>query len=62
VDEAVGGVDMVVVSAEQAPGWASVSEEGLRERLREAARCGEEGSAENGAVKALSVLGVFAIP
>lgn len=55
-----GGIEMVVVSAKDAPGWKGLSEERLRKMLLDAMKPKEEGQGSE-AVE-LSVVGVFAIP
>jgi hypothetical protein len=57
------GVDMVVLSGDEVPGWSG-GEEVLRKRLREAVNAGNGGRAigESGEKAEVDILGVFAIP
>ena len=57
-EEICGGLDMVVISAKDAPGWKGWSEEGLKKWLRDKVA----GVAEKDGEKVLDVVGLFAIP
>ena len=56
----LGGLDMVVISAKDAPGWRGWSEETLKKWLKE--RVGGSGAPEKDGHRELDIVGVFAIP